>query len=148
MGSLAEWREFSSSPEKPPCGFWDRSPAPLMAARGWEGEWRLLETLPIRAIERLSAPPRHREDHCDLARKIVFDSLFLGVLSLSGWCRGLGQRASSSVKLFGLIKLRQTHVCFNGALNKFIRKIDDEFVESSFSPDMRASEYTSIKVHF
>lgn len=34
-GSLAEWREFSSSPEKPPCGFWDRSPAPLMAARGW-----------------------------------------------------------------------------------------------------------------
>lgn len=145
---MAEGQEFLARRAMPTCRFRVPPAAPLMAGDGWEGEWRLLETLPIRAIERLSAPPRHREDHCDLARKIVFDSLFLGVLSLSGWCRGLGQRASSSVKLFGLIKLRQTHVCFNGALNKFIRKIDDEFVESSFSPDMRASEYTSIKVHF
>ena len=41
MGSIAEGQEFFASREKPPCGFRDRSPARLMAGRGWIGEWLL-----------------------------------------------------------------------------------------------------------
>ncbi len=39
--SLADGQGFFMSGTKPPRRFWERAPAPLMAAAGWKGEWLL-----------------------------------------------------------------------------------------------------------
>ena len=42
LGSVPEWQEFFRSVGKPQDSIRDRASALLMAAAGWEGEWRFV----------------------------------------------------------------------------------------------------------